>query len=275
LQPIYTHILLAKFARTKSDTQEPKGKGKTSQIQINMARKKVNLAWIQNDAMRRATFKKRKKGLIKKASELSTLCGVDTCVVIYGPQDQKPEVWPSPKEAHQVLSQFKNMPQLDQCKKMVDQEGFLRMHVTKAHERLCKVDRENKDLETKLLMHEVITGQRGLSDIVTIEDMTGLACNVEMRLKAVQERLHQLRLGMTYNIGGETMIQAAPHDVVPMALAASAPPSEEKLPVDADVRSWFNDADGLGFGCTEDMTTLMMPLCVESASAWDNHFAVN
>jgi SRF-type transcription factor (DNA-binding and dimerisation domain) len=97
LQPIYTHILLAKFAQTKSDTQEPKGKGTTSQIQINMARKKVNLAWIQNDAIRRATFKKRKKGLIKKASELSTLCGVDTCVVIYGPQDQKPEVWPFTK----------------------------------------------------------------------------------------------------------------------------------------------------------------------------------
>jgi SRF-type transcription factor (DNA-binding and dimerisation domain) len=238
-----------------------------------MARKKVNLAWIQNDAMRRATFKKRKKGLMKKASELSTLCGVDTCVVIYGPQDQKPEVWPSPKEVHQVLSQFKNMPQLDQCKKMVDQEGFLRMHLTKARERLYKVDRENKDLETKLLMHEVLTGQRGLSDIVTIEDMTILGCNVEMRLKAVQERLHQLRSAMPYNISGETMIQSATHDVLMMAPAA--PPSEEKLPVDAEVRSWFNQADGLGFGCTEEMTTVMMPLCVEGASAWDNHFAVN
>ncbi|XP_078171024.1 agamous-like MADS-box protein AGL80 [Carex rostrata] len=240
-----------------------------------MARKKVNLAWIQNDATRRATFKKRKKGLIKKASELSTLCGVDTCVVIYGPQDPKPEVWSSPKEALQVLSQFKNMPQLDQCKKMVDQEGFLRMHMTKARERLCKVDRENKDMENKLLMHDVMTGQRGLSDIVSIEEITGLACTVEVRLKTVQERLHQLRSGMPYNISGETMmaIQATRH-VMPMAPAAPQP-SEDKMPVDAEMRNWFNHADGFGFGCTEEMTTLMMPLSVESASAWDNHFAVN
>lgn len=239
-----------------------------------MARKKVNLAWIPNDATRRATFKKRKKGLIKKASELSTLCGVETCVVIYGPQDPKPEVWSSPKEALKVLTQFKNMPQLDQCKKMVDQEGFLRMHVMKARERLCKVERENKELETKLLMHEVITGQRGLSDVITVEDITGLGCMVEMRLKAVQERLHQLHSGMPYDVGGETMmVQTAPH-VVP--IAPDAPSSEEKMPVDAEVRTWFNHVDGFGFGCTEEMmSTLMMPLCVEAASAWDNHFAVN
>uniref|UniRef100_A0A804I4U9 MADS-box domain-containing protein n=1 Tax=Musa acuminata subsp. malaccensis TaxID=214687 RepID=A0A804I4U9_MUSAM len=39
-----------------------------------MARKKVKLAWIANDSMRRATFKKRKMGLMKKVNKLAMLC---------------------------------------------------------------------------------------------------------------------------------------------------------------------------------------------------------
>ncbi|KAJ4751870.1 Agamous-like MADS-box protein AGL80 [Rhynchospora pubera] len=240
-----------------------------------MARKKVNLVYIQNDATRRATYKKRKKGLIKKAHELSTLCGVDTCVVIYGQQDPKPEVWASPnKDARQVLTQFKNMPQLDQCKKMVNQEGFLRMNVAKARERLFKVDRENNELEIKLLMHEVITGQRSLSEL-TMAEMTELVCVMEMRHKAVQERLNQHRsgAGMFHNVNSEMMIVQEEEHVVPMAPAVQ--PNEEKIPVDAEVRSWLNH-DGLNFGCSEEMTMMMMmPMGVEGASAFDSHFAVN
>ncbi|KAJ1685803.1 hypothetical protein LUZ63_017193 [Rhynchospora breviuscula] len=240
-----------------------------------MARKKVNLVYIQNDATRRATYKKRKKGLIKKAHELSTLCGVDTCVVIYGQQDPKPEVWASPnKDARQVLTQFKNMPQLDQCKKMVNQEGFLRMNVAKVRERLFKVDRENNELEIKLLMHEVITGQRSLSEL-TMAEMTELVCVMEMRHKAVQERLNQHRsgAGMLHNVNTEMMIVQEEEHVVPMALAVQ--PNEEKIPVDAEVRSWLNH-DGLNFACTEEMTMMMMmPMGVEGASAFDSHFAVN
>ena len=44
-----------------------------------MARKKVNLQWISNNATRRAMYKRRSQGLEKKASELATLCGT-SCV---------------------------------------------------------------------------------------------------------------------------------------------------------------------------------------------------
>ncbi|KAF5203782.1 agamous-like MADS-box protein AGL80, partial [Thalictrum thalictroides] len=88
-----------------------------------MARKKVKLAWIVNDSARRATFKKRKKGLMKKVSELSTLCGVEACAIIYGPEDPQPDVWPStPSEAHRVLTRFNSMPEMEQSKKMMNQE---------------------------------------------------------------------------------------------------------------------------------------------------------
>ena len=68
-----------------------------------MARKKVNLQWISNNATRRATYKRRTQGLEKKASELATLCGIKLCVVVYGEGEAQPKVWPLPDEAKQVV----------------------------------------------------------------------------------------------------------------------------------------------------------------------------
>lgn len=73
-----------------------------------MTRKKVTLAYIANDSARKATFKKRKKGLIKKVSELSTLCGIEACAVIYSPYDTEPEVWPSVVGAHRAIARFRS-----------------------------------------------------------------------------------------------------------------------------------------------------------------------
>ncbi|OAY72853.1 Agamous-like MADS-box protein AGL80 [Ananas comosus] len=167
-----------------------------------MARKKVSLAWIANDSMRRATFKKRRKGLMKKASELATLCDVRTCVVVYGPGEAQAEVWPSPAEAARVLARFKSMPEMEQCKKMMNQEGFLRQRVAKAQEQLRKQERENRELETTLLMYDGLNsvaegvGAVGRLHDLAIEDATSLAWMVEMKAKVVQERIDILKAQM-------------------------------------------------------------------------------
>ncbi|MBA0678403.1 hypothetical protein Goari_019753 [Gossypium aridum] len=57
-----------------------------------MIRKKVKLAYITNDSSRKATYKKRKKGLMKKMSELSTYCGIDTCAIMYSPYESQTEL---------------------------------------------------------------------------------------------------------------------------------------------------------------------------------------
>ena len=121
-----------------------------------MARKKVKLAWITNDSARRATFKKRKKGLMKKVSELSTLCGVNACAIIYSPYDSQPDVWPTPSDAHHVLTRFKSLPEMEQSKKMMNQEGFLRQRITKLKEQLRKQQKENRELEITQLMFQTL-----------------------------------------------------------------------------------------------------------------------
>ena len=112
-----------------------------------MTRKKVELAYITNDSTRKATFKKRKKGLMKMVSELSTLCGIDACAILYSPYDSQPEVWPSPLGVQSVVAHFKKMSGMEQNKKMVNQKSFLRKRVAKGNEQLKKQRKDNHEKE--------------------------------------------------------------------------------------------------------------------------------
>ncbi|MBA0609095.1 hypothetical protein Godav_021216, partial [Gossypium davidsonii] len=70
-------------------------------------RKNVKFAYITNDLARKATYKKRKKDLMKKMIELSILSGIDACANMNSPYASPPEVWPSPIGVQQVLYKFK------------------------------------------------------------------------------------------------------------------------------------------------------------------------
>ncbi|KAJ4953161.1 hypothetical protein NE237_029993 [Protea cynaroides] len=48
-----------------------------------MGRKKVEMKKIDNETSRRVTFSKRRLGVFKKASELSTLCGAEVAIVVF------------------------------------------------------------------------------------------------------------------------------------------------------------------------------------------------
>ncbi|GMY22888.1 agamous-like MADS-box protein AGL80 [Fagus crenata] len=142
-----------------------------------MTRKKVKLAYATNDSARKATFKKRKTGLLKKVGELSTLCGIETCAIIYSPYDTQPEVWPSPMEVQSTIAKFKMMPEMDQSKKMVNQESFLRQRITKAKEQLKKQQRENREKEMTQVMYR---------DIVDLNDLGWL---IDNNIKEIEDKI--------------------------------------------------------------------------------------
>ncbi|OIT22255.1 agamous-like mads-box protein agl15, partial [Nicotiana attenuata] len=48
-----------------------------------MGRKKVEIKPIKDKNSRQVTFSKRRKGLLKKAKQLSILCDVDVAVVVF------------------------------------------------------------------------------------------------------------------------------------------------------------------------------------------------
>lgn len=157
-----------------------------------MTRKKVTLAYITNDSERRASFKKRKRGLIKKVSELSTLCGVDACAIIYSQFDAEPEVWPSVLGAQAVLARFRKMSTMDQTRKMVNQESFTRQRIKKVDDQLRRLRKDNKRKEMERFLYMNLLGCGDLNHF-NLADAADLAFVINQTLRDIKAQMENLK----------------------------------------------------------------------------------
>ncbi|XP_047320855.1 agamous-like MADS-box protein AGL80 [Impatiens glandulifera] len=119
-----------------------------------MTRRKVQLSFIANNSARKSTLKKRKLGLVKKMHEITTLCGVEGCVIINDDNDPQPTVWPSEAGARRTIERFRSLPIDDQNKRMVNQESFTKQRLEKIEEKLKKQRRENREKEVTQKMYQ-------------------------------------------------------------------------------------------------------------------------
>ena len=124
-----------------------------------MGMKKVKLSLIANEISRETSFMKRKNGIMKKLYELSTLCGVQACALIYSPFIPVPESWPSREGAKKVASKFLEMPRTARTRKMMDQETHLMERITKAKEQLKNLAAENRELQVRRFMFDCVEGK--------------------------------------------------------------------------------------------------------------------
>ncbi|GAV90908.1 SRF-TF domain-containing protein [Cephalotus follicularis] len=238
-----------------------------------MTRKKVKLAYITNDSARKATFKKRKKGMMKKVNELSTLCGIDACAIIYSPYDVQPEVWPSPLGVQRVLSQFKKMPEMEQSKKMVNQESFLRQRIAKASEQLKKQRKENREKEMTQVMFQCLTG-KGMHNL-TIMDLNDLGWIIDQHLKETDKRIESLTKGtQSQAISSSSTVAPSPPDEM---LGAASHLERQPFDVNMDTmqrqQPWYmdlvNPQEHMGFGGDE----IILPFVDNNHNGfWSNGF---
>ncbi|KAE9589577.1 hypothetical protein Lal_00000195 [Lupinus albus] len=188
-----------------------------------MTRKKVNLAYIVNDSARKATYKKRKKGLLKKVDELTTLCGIEACAIIYSPFEPQPEVWPSPWEVQNVLSKLKRMPELEQSKKMVNQETFLKQRIVKAKEQVKKLQKENREKEMTQLIFKCLGADKVQFNNLSVTDLNDLAWLIDQNLKHIKRRMEKLEeKNDQMNQGRSYMVAPSP-----LSLSGRVPKNEE------------------------------------------------
>ncbi|KAM3324570.1 agamous-like MADS-box protein AGL80 [Capsicum chacoense] len=235
-----------------------------------MTRKKVKLAYITNDSSRKATFKKRKKGLMKKVSELSTLCGIDACAIIYSPYDNAPEVWPNVMGARHVLSEFKRMPEMEQSKKMVNQESFMKQRIAKASEQLKKLSKENREKEMTEVMYQALAG-KGLQNL-NLGDLNDLSWVIDQNMKGIYKRIEAIKKGASTS---SSSAAAAPQ------VAADPKPAVTELGLEGMQRTqteWLNDwmnnntsEQQLGFGHGNEMIITNFNNN-HNANVWPNDF---
>ncbi|KAL6964883.1 hypothetical protein U1Q18_035936 [Sarracenia purpurea var. burkii] len=165
-----------------------------------MTRTKVNLAYITNDSTRKSTFKKRKKGLMKKAHELSALCDVETCVIIFSTYSAEPEVWPTHLGAQRVIAKFRRMPEQEQSKKMANQESFARERLAKSEEKLRKQQKDNRQKEVADLMYRCLVG--GGLEYLGFIDLRDLGWLLNQNTRDAGRRIESLKKMRAVGSGG-------------------------------------------------------------------------
>ncbi|MBA0707724.1 hypothetical protein Golax_019746 [Gossypium laxum] len=153
-----------------------------------MTKKKVKLAYITNDSLRKATYKKRKKDLMKKMSELITLCGIDACAIMYSQYESQPKVWPSPIGVQQVLFKLKMIPEMEQRKNMVNQENFLSQRTIKEVKQLNKHCKDNRVKKMTQFMFNNICGKWVVHGL-NFWDLNNLSLLLDEKISNIDKRM--------------------------------------------------------------------------------------
>nr|GFB25334.1 agamous-like MADS-box protein AGL82 [Tanacetum cinerariifolium] len=74
-----------------------------------MGRAKLTMELIPKEKTRITTYRKRKRDIIKKASEFTILCDVDTVMIINPPKSNETEVWPeNPDQIKKGIAFYKS-----------------------------------------------------------------------------------------------------------------------------------------------------------------------
>ncbi|KAK2403843.1 agamous MADS-box protein AGL80 [Trifolium repens] len=155
-----------------------------------MPRRKVKLAFISEELARKVTYNKRKKGLIKKVTELTTLCDVPACAIISSSFDSETEVWPNREGAMKVIERYHHSYMLDE-KRNVNQERFIMQMITKGRDQVRKMKHDNREKELNLLMFICLQNNNIAIDL-NAEELKDFDKLVEKKLKEVGSKIETL-----------------------------------------------------------------------------------
>ena len=155
---------------------------------------KLKLELIGNEKIRHRTFQNRQKGLRKKVHELSTLCGVEACMIICCPNgngtySSQSCVWPENHyEVERIINKYINERKEEHGKRTVDLSGVLESRKTRAKFELQKLQEKNGETKGQ-------TSETGLElDGLSYEKLMEIVNKLDKKLESV-ESLIDLKRG--------------------------------------------------------------------------------
>ncbi|WJX30651.1 hypothetical protein P8452_19167 [Trifolium repens] len=156
-----------------------------------MGRGRISMDLIQKEKSRKLTFHKRKKGLLKKAHELSTLCGVDVCMILYAPNFEsqgydEPEIWPdkNPEKVQRILQKYSNTT-IDRRPKIYDAQEYFK-------ERKKKVEFDIFKVRKGMLKIMYPTWDESFNSLGD-EQMRLFASTLDAKLDACNQKMNKLK----------------------------------------------------------------------------------
>ncbi|XP_023640781.1 agamous-like MADS-box protein AGL80 isoform X2 [Capsella rubella] len=180
-------------------------------------RRKLKLAYISNDSIRRTTLRRRGDGLKKKLSEIKTLCGVDACAVIYDPEKPTPDVWPSEPEVSDVIKRVDTETATKRI--MMNQKDFLNQCIEKAKKQERRMVEDNKEIRLKEAMFKCLEGGKMGDPDMNNKDRRELCEFVNKYLKNLYYHRDVTLKNPDFEIG-----ESSSRHMVPSYVPVMAPP---------------------------------------------------
>ncbi|GER45784.1 MADS-box transcription factor family protein [Striga asiatica] len=148
---------------------------------------------IADEAQREATFDKKVDELLKEANELSTLCGVQTSIVVHKEGEDNAIMWPSPGIFNESLQKFLNFPEPKRAEGMTMHVDFVEQLVA-AEARKVAVARERLQMrKAQQLLAQVTTGQKRMEEL-DFHQLQGLASFASEMLRKIGDREKELEV---------------------------------------------------------------------------------
>ncbi|XP_042041472.1 MADS-box transcription factor PHERES 1-like [Salvia splendens] len=155
-----------------------------------MTRGSIKHEEIHNEYRRNAMFRKRRDGLLKKANELSILCGVDVGIVIHKKEQSNAVLWPSPESFRSRVQKFMEFRDEERKRRMSTHEGLVKQMVQGEMENLEKLKnaiqlKESQQLVVKSMQTNSFNG-------FGIDQLNAMNSFADHMLKKLQQRDNDL-----------------------------------------------------------------------------------
>ncbi|CAI0441541.1 unnamed protein product [Linum tenue] len=155
-----------------------------------MGHKRVKMELIKNERNRIQTFKKRKANLMKKMSEFSILCGVEACLITFGPtrtteaakeeEDNELETWPSdPRAVRAMIQRYRTS---DGPKRTYQLSDYFA-------EKKKRVDLELAKINRQIYRRRFAAGWDSRLDGFSADQLTVLLGQLDAKLKLADRKL--------------------------------------------------------------------------------------
>ncbi|GAB2262918.1 hypothetical protein Droror1_Dr00003915 [Drosera rotundifolia] len=187
-----------------------------------MTRKRLKHEPLVDQSVRELAHEKGRQGLSKKMDQLTTLCGVDGCFVMYNPVDKEVFAWPGIEEAKDLLAEYNSRSEAERSKKAITQEDYLMERDRKIRAQIAKQERRNKEMKASVLVTQITNGDREIDELDKSE-LELLSWFSEEKLEFIHRRT-ELLPSQPY--------QSVSHPIQSTTIAtAGIPPMQKLTPV--------------------------------------------
>ncbi|KAJ9680641.1 hypothetical protein PVL29_019840 [Vitis rotundifolia] len=169
-----------------------------------MGRSRLPLELIPKEKSRKITFQKRAMGLKKKTQEISTLCGVDACLIIYGWSSDdrlvEPLFWPSDlEEVKSIVKRYQEHRKEERGLKTLDLSSFFEERTKKIHKEISKPGHQGID------QSKYSTTWDDRLNNLSVDQLRELVNAWGTKLEVIKSRVELLKMNQTLLEGSALM----------------------------------------------------------------------